>query len=298
MGVSTRFPPWLKKRIPSGGRTAAVGDVLTGLGIHTVCQSARCPNRCECFARGTATFMILGDVCTRNCRFCAVPGGSPPPLEADEPERVAEASRRLGLEYVVITSVTRDDLPDGGAGHFAATVRAVRETAGAKVEVLTPDFQGNGAAIDAVIESGPVVYNHNVETVPRLYGAVRPEADYRRSLGLLEHVARDGRCVPKSGLMVGLGERPDEVLDVMDDLVGVGCQMLTIGQYLRPTKSHHAVAEFVTPATFERYREAGLARGLRWVGSGPFVRSSYRAESAYASALEDQGSRRRGGGGA
>ncbi|MFW6159122.1 MAG: lipoyl synthase, partial [Planctomycetota bacterium] len=268
MGVGTRFPPWLKKRIPSGGRTREVHDLLEGLGIPTVCQSARCPNRCECFARGTATFMILGAVCTRNCRFCAVPGGSPRPPESDEPERVAEASRRLRLEYVVITSVTRDDLPDGGAAHFAATVRAVRAGAGARVEVLTPDFQGDRGAIDAVIGSGPVVYNHNVETVPRLYGSVRPEADYHRSLGLLEHVAGDGRCLPKSGLMVGLGETADEVFEVMDDLVGVGCQMLTIGQYLRPTESHRDVATFVTPATFDRYREEGQARGLRWVGSG------------------------------
>ncbi len=234
--------------------------------------------------------MILGDVCTRGCGFCAVAGGEPEALDTDEPARVAEAALRLGLQYVVLTSVTRDDLPDGGARHFAATVRAVRAATGAKVEVLTPDFRGDEAAVETVIESGPVVYNHNTETVPRLYPGVRPEADYRRSLRLLELVAEDGRCIPKSGLMVGLGEFEDEVFGVMDDLVDAGCRMLTIGQYLRPTPSHLGVAEFVTPETFERYRDEGLSRGLRWVGSGAFVRSSYGAESAYASAIQTRGS--------
>ena len=281
-GSTTRFPPWLKKRLPAGRRAESVRDLLKGLRIHTVCRSAHCPNQCECFDRGTATFLILGDVCSRNCRFCAVKGGRPGPLEADEPARVAEAARRLGLRYVVITSVTRDDLPDGGAEHFAATVRAVRDAAGATVEVLTPDFLGDPAAIETVIEAGPAVYNHNVETVPRLYDEVRPEADYGQSLGVLRHVAADGRCVPKSGLMVGLGETADEVHAVIDDLVDAGCRMLTIGQYLRPSGAHHEVVRFVEPAEFERYREEGLRRGLDFVASGPFVRSSYQAESAFA----------------
>ena len=288
--VGRRFPPWLKKRIPSGGRTARVRELLGGLGVHTVCQGAHCPNQCECFDHGTATFMILGDVCTRGCGFCAVAGGEPEALDSEEPARVAEAARRLGLQYAVITSVTRDDLPDGGAAHFAAAVCAVRAATGAKVEVLTPDFRGDEAAVETVIESGPVVYNHNVETVPRLYPEVRPEADYRRSLRLLEQVAEDGRCIPKSGLMVGLGETDDEVTGVMDDLVDAGCRMLTIGQYLRPTPAHLDVAEFVTPETFERYRDEGLSRGLQWVGSGVFVRSSYGAESAYASVIQSRGS--------
>jgi len=280
----TRFPPWLKKRLPQGGRVQAVRDLIADLGVHTVCQSAHCPNLCECFDRGTATFMILGSVCSRHCRFCAVAKGRPQPLEPDEPERVAEATRRMGLKYVVITSVTRDDLPDGGSAHFADTIRAVRAATAARVEVLTPDFQGDAAAIDRVLAARPTVYNHNVETIPRLYARVRPEADYRRSLALLKRVAAAGVTVAKSGLMVGLGERDDEVCSVLDDLATAGCQMLTIGQYLRPSSAHLAVERFVEPAVFERYREEGLRRGLRWVASGPFVRSSYRAESAFESA--------------
>jgi len=280
----TRFPPWLKKRLPRGGRMNEVRDLLDGLDVHTVCQSARCPNLCECFERGTATFMILGDVCTRNCRFCAVGGGEPAPPAQDEPDRVAEAARRLGLRYVVITSVTRDDLSDGGAGHFAAVVRKVRAATGARVEVLTPDFLGDPAAVDTVLEAEPTVYNHNVETVPRLYQEVRPGAEYRRSLRLIERVARTGAAVPKSGLMVGLGETDDEVYSVIDDLVAAGCRMLTIGQYLRPTRGHLAVERFVRPELFDIYREEGLRRGMRWIAAGPFVRSSYCAEAAFASA--------------
>ncbi len=280
----TRLPPWLKKRLPRGGRMNKVRDLLDGLDVHTVCQSARCPNLCECFERGTATFMILGDVCTRNCRFCAVGGGEPAPPAADEPGRVAEAARRLGLSYVVITSVTRDDLRDGGAAHFAAAVRQVRAATGAQVEVLTPDFLGDPAAIDAVLEAEPTVYNHNVETVPRLYHKVRPGAQYARSLRLIERVARAGTALPKSGLMVGLGEADDEVYSVIDDLVAAGCRMLTIGQYLQPTRGHLAVERFVRPELFDIYREEGLRRGMRWIASGPFVRSSYCAEAAFASA--------------
>jgi lipoic acid synthetase len=281
----SRFPPWLKKRLPANGGAGRVARLLTDLRIHTVCQAAHCPNLAECFHRGTATFMILGETCTRNCRFCAVPGGTPAPPDPDEPRRVAEAARRLTLEYVVLTSVTRDDLPDGGAEHFAATVRAVREATGARVEVLTPDFLGDGAAVDTVLEAGPDVYNHNVETVPRLYGRVRPEADYRRSLGVLERAARSGRSVPKSGLMVGLGETDEELFKVFDDLVSADCRMLTIGQYLQPSGAHLPVDRFVEPAEFDQYRAEALRRGFAWVVSGPFVRSSYCAEAAYASAV-------------
>lgn len=282
--VSTRFPPWLKKRLPHGTGMRDVGQLLDDLNIHTVCQSAHCPNLCECFERHTATFMIMGDVCSRNCGFCAVHGGEPGPLDADEPARVAEATRRLKLRYVVVTSVTRDDLPDGGAQHFADTVRAVTSQADAQVEVLTPDFLGNSQAIDTVLESGPVVYNHNIETVPRLHDAVRPQADYERSLDVLAHVARAGASVAKSGLMVGLGETTDELFAAFDDLAAVGCEMLTIGQYLRPSGAHLPVARFVTPDEFESYKEEALWRGLRWVASAPFVRSSYSAEAAFASA--------------
>ncbi|MFH1732028.1 MAG: lipoyl synthase [Planctomycetota bacterium] len=281
---ATRLPPWLKKRLPHGSGTRDVSRLLRDLSVHTVCESAHCPNLCECFERGTATFMILGNVCTRNCRFCAVRGGRPGPLDPDEPAHVAEAAGRLGLRYVVITSVTRDDLPDGGAAHFAETVRAVTSQTGAQVEVLTPDFLGDASAADTVIESGPVVYNHNIETVPRLYDTVRPQADYVRSLRLLEHVARAGGAVPKSGLMVGLGETAGELFAAFDDLAAAGCRMLTIGQYLRPSGAHLPVARFIEPGEFESYREEALRRGLRWVASGPFVRSSYSAEAAFAAA--------------
>ena len=281
---ATRLPPWLKKRLPHGTGTRDVSRLLRGLNVHTVCESAHCPNLCECFERGTATFMILGDMCTRNCRFCAVCSGEPGPLDPGEPAHVAEAARRLGLRYVVVTSVTRDDLPDGGAAHFAETVRAVTSQTGAQVEVLTPDFLGDTAAADTVIESGPVVYNHNIETVPRLYDTVRPQADYARSLRVIEHAARAGGVVPKSGLMVGLGETTDELFAAFDDLAAAGCRMLTIGQYLRPSAAHLPVARFVEPGEFESYKEEALRRGLRWVASGPFVRSSYLAEAAFAAA--------------
>ena len=261
-----------------------VSDVLADLHLNTVCSGAHCPNLCECFDRGTATFMILGDTCSRDCRFCAVQAGTPQPVDPDEPGRVAEAARRLHLNYVVVTSVTRDDLPDGGSAHFAATVAAIKNATSARTEVLTPDFRGDPAAVDAVLASAPTVYNHNVETVPRLYPTVRPQADYLRSLALIERVAGARTSVPKSGLMVGLGETDDEIHAVLDDLAAAGCQMLTIGQYLRPSQAHLPVRRFVEPDRFELYRQEGLRRGLRWIASGPFVRSSYRAEAAFASA--------------
>ncbi len=281
---ATRFPPWLRKRLPGNGGADHTRNLLADLRLHTVCQGARCPNLCECFERGTATFLILGDVCTRDCRFCAIPQGAPAAPDTDEPRRIAEAARRLRLSYVVITSVTRDDLPDGGAGHFAATVLSVNKAGVARVEVLTPDFRGDAAAVDIVLAAEPAVYNHNVETVPRLYPQVRPKADYSRSIDLLRRVARAGSSAPKSGLMLGLGETEDEVWSVFDDLAAAGCEMLTIGQYLQPTRAHTPVERFVEPEQFERYREAALRRGLRWVASGPFVRSSYCAEAAFGSA--------------
>jgi len=278
-----RLPPWLKRRIPAGAKLREVTDLLAALELTTVCDGAHCPNRGECFARGTATFMILGDHCTRNCRFCAVEPGDPGPPRADEPEAVAEASRRLGLRYVVITSVTRDDLPDGGAAHFARTIAAVRAACeGARVEVLTPDFLGDTDAIDTVLAARPDVFNHNVETIARLYDAVRPQADYRRSLDVLAYAARRGEgLVTKSGLMVGLGETPDEVRRAMEDLRGVGCEVLTIGQYLAPSSAHVPVARFVEPAEFDRWRDEGLAMGFAAVAAGPFVRSSYHAEHVF-----------------
>jgi lipoic acid synthetase len=254
--------------------------LLRGHGLHTVCEDARCPNKGECFERGTATFLILGDVCTRDCRFCAVAGGRPGPLDPAEPEEVAAAAAALGLRHVVVTSVTRDDLPDGGAGHFAATIRALRRRLpeGATVEVLVPDFLGSHDALDAVLAERPDVFNHNVETVPRLYPRVRPQADYGRSLDVLGYAARVGGVV-KSGAMVGLGESGEEVRQVMKDLQAVGVRMLTLGQYLRPSPRHLPVVEYVPPAVFAEYRAAGERAGLV-VEAAPFVRSSYRAEES------------------
>ncbi len=273
----TRKPHWLKVKLSGGEGFAAVRELVARGGLHTVCQSARCPNIGECWAQRTATFMLMGNVCTRSCTFCAVEHGMPLPLDPDEAERVAEAVAILGLKYAVITSVTRDDLPDGGAGHFAATIRAVRaRRPGCKVEVLIPDFGGAAAALDQVIAAQPDVLNHNVETVPRLYPVVRPQADYRRSLALLARAAEAG-LLTKSGLMVGLGETVEEVLATMEDLRAVGCRMLTVGQYLQPSTRHLPVHRFVPPQEFERLRAAGLAMGFSHVEAGPLVRSSYHA---------------------
>ncbi len=276
--TARRFPPWLKKRLPPPGRMERVHALLERLELHTVCQSAHCPNLCECFARGTATFMILGDVCTRNCTFCAVAGGAPLPLDPGEPERLAEATRELGLRHVVVTSVTRDDLPDGGSGQFARTIEAVHEQTDASVELLVPDFQGRRDDIARVLDAGPEVFNHNVETVPRLYHEVRPAADYARSLAVLAQAAGRPDAPPvKSGIMLGLGERDDEVETVLRDLLEAGCRLMTIGQYLAPSKEHHSVVEFATPQRFERLRETAERMGFDGVASGPFVRSSYHA---------------------
>jgi lipoic acid synthetase len=273
-----RLPPWLKRELPRGNGNSFTHGLLRELRLETVCENARCPNRPECYARRTATFMILGNVCTRPCGFCAVPRGAPEALEDDEPERVAEAARRLGLRHVVITSVTRDDLPDGGADHFYRCVLAVRSRTGAAVEVLTPDFLGDTRAIDRVLESRPEVYNHNVETVPRLYRKVRGRADYRRSLDLLAHVKRrEPATLTKSGLMLGLGETAEELLDVLADLRGAGCDMLTLGQYLAPTLKHVPVVRYVPPAEFDTLAALARSLGFRHVASGPFVRSSYHA---------------------
>ncbi len=254
--------------------------LLGELRLNTVCQSAHCPNECECFASGTATFMILGDTCTRSCRFCAVDQGTPPPPDPDEPRRVAAAAARLGLRHVVVTSVTRDDLADGGSGHFAATIAAIRAGCQATVEVLIPDFRGSADSLRRVLAARPDVCNHNVETVPRLYPLVRPQAVYERSLELLCRVADYGHGIlPKSGLMVGLGETHDEVAAVMRDLRAAGCEALTIGQYLRPSPEHLPVERFVPPEEFEAYHEEAEALGFSAVAAGPFVRSSYHAEA-------------------
>jgi lipoyl synthase len=277
--ASRRLPSWLKRPLPAGNGNFFTEGLLRELRLETVCENARCPNRPECYSRRTATFMILGNVCTRPCGFCSVPRGETLDLEADEPERVAEAAYRLGLKHVVITSVTRDDLPDGGADHFYRCVHAVRQRTGAAVEVLTPDFLGDAAAIDRVIAAAPDVYNHNLETVPRLYRKVRGRAAYQRSLDLVARVkAQAPKMVTKSGLMLGLGETLGELFEVFADLRDVGCDVLTLGQYLAPTLKHIPVARFVPPAEFDEVAARARLLGFRQVVAGPFVRSSYHAD--------------------
>jgi lipoic acid synthetase len=278
-----RLPDWFTRPILANKNTRDITSLLRRLRLHTVCQQARCPNKGECFSNGTATFMILGSVCTRHCRFCAVTAGRPQPVESDEPQRVARAARAMALRYVVVTSVTRDDLPDGGGKHFAATIRALRHLSPApRVEVLVPDFAGNQEALTDVLTEAPDVLNHNIETVPRLYGRLRPEAEYSRSLEILRW-AKEHRpeVVTKSGLMVGLGERPAEVHTVIRDLRRAGCDILTIGQYLCPSPDHYPVKEFVTPATFQRYDHLARKEGFRYVSASPLTRSSYQAADLF-----------------
>ena len=274
-----RLPSWLKRKLPLGNGNFFTQELLNELRLDTVCENARCPNRPECYSRRTATFMILGNICTRPCGFCSVPKGRPDDLEDDEPARVAEAVHRLGLRHVVITSVTRDDLPDGGADHFRRCILAVRERTGAVVEVLTPDFLGDLAAVDRVLEAAPEVFNHNMETVPRLYKKVRGRACYKRSLDVLAHVKqRSPATVTKSGLMLGLGETTEELFDVLADLRDVGCDTLTLGQYLAPTLKHIPVARYVPPSEFDELATRARTLGFVKVVAGPFVRSSYHAD--------------------
>lgn len=284
-------PEWLRRRFSYKSSVTEVNDLLVDLNLNTVCQEARCPNQLECFGNHTATFMILGDHCSRNCTFCAVAFGPQDPPNPDEPRRVAEAVSHLGLKYVVLTSVTRDDLSDGGAAHFASTIRAIREIGDEiSVEVLVPDFQGSAKALAAVLAAEPAVLNHNVETVPRLYPAVRPQADYERSLQLLAEVKRLTRdTVSKSGFMVGLGEKREEVSSLMRDLREVGCDLVTIGQYLRPSKDHHPVVEYIPPNIFQTYKIEAQSLGFLGVASGPYVRSSYHAEKLYRRARDMAG---------
>ena len=278
---SRRLPRWLKRNLPRGGGFAHTRRVLDELRLETVCDNSLCPNRSECYSHHTATFMILGNVCTRPCGFCAVQRGRPEPPAPDEPQRVAEAARRLGLKHVVITSVTRDDLPDGGAEHFYRTVLEVRRRTGATVEVLTPDFIGRPEALHRVLEAHPEVFNHNTETVPRLYRKVRgPKSDYRWTLEVLRRAAASGQTKVKSGLMLGLGETTEELLEVLADLRRVGCHFLTLGQYLQPGPGYLPVARYVPPEEFARLGRLARSLGFRHVASGPFVRSSYHAWEA------------------
>ncbi len=272
-----RIPEWLRVKIPCNKTYNATRELVKDLDLHTVCQSAKCPNMFECFSEHTATFLIMGDTCTRNCAFCNIENGIIAPLDPSEPERVAEAAKRLNLKHVVITSVTRDDLGDGGAYHFATTVRAIRSRLPeVTVEVLIPDFQGNEDALDSVINAQADIINHNVETPPVHYDRIRPQADYRQSLELLERVKRSGGTA-KSGLMVGLGETDEEVRKVIDDLASINCDIVTIGQYMRPSMKHPAVTRYVHPDTFEEYADFGRKAGIPHMYSAPLVRSSYNA---------------------
>jgi lipoate synthase len=278
-----RKPDWLKIKVENSAKRTEVENILKRLSLHTVCEQANCPNLMECFGKKTATFMILGKVCTRNCTFCNVGKGVPENLDKDEPLHIAEAVGELGLRHVVITSVTRDDLPDGGASHYAEVIRKVFEYNGnVVIEILIPDFKGSVDALATVLEANPHILNHNIETVPGLYKEVRPMAIYRRSLELLENVKKMRNDIfTKSGIMLGLGETENEVLAVFSDLREVGCDFLTVGQYLAPSKAHHPVVEFIHPTVFANYKEKALEMGFKYVASGPLVRSSYQAEKMY-----------------
>lgn len=275
-----RLPRWLKREVPKGNANHFTANLIHDLALQTVCDHARCPNRMECYSQKTATFMILGDICTRSCSFCAVGRGRPARVDPDEPRRVAEAARRLELKHVVITSVTRDDLPDGGADHFYQCMQAVREACGAAVEVLTPDFLYNESAIDRVLEAVPDVFNHNTETVQRLYRKVRGlRSDFRKTLQLFRHVKnRVPEMKTKTGLMLGLGESRGELLDTLADLLDSGCDLLTLGQYLQPDQQRYLpVVRYLPPEEFDQLGDAARRMGFSQVASGPFVRSSYHA---------------------
>jgi len=289
MAEYTRRPEWLRISHLDPANLASMRKLTRNLKLHTVCESACCPNRPNCFNTGTATFMILGDTCTRNCTFCAVNHGKPAPPDPQEPEHIVEAVDKLGLKYVVITSVTRDDLPDGGAEHFAQTITAIhRHDAKISVEVLIPDFKGSLPALQTVVDAHPTVLNHNVETAPRLYPEVRPQAKYQRSVELLRQAkSLDGKLLTKSGFMLGLGESREEIIDLMTNLHKAGCDMLTIGQYLPPSLKHHELVRYVPPEEFEEYQHLGEEMGFVSVFAGPLVRSSFHAAEMCLSAKHE-----------
>lgn len=290
MPAHPRRPEWLRLSPCDAATVAAMRKLTRPLKLHTVCDSARCPNRQECFSQGTAAFMILGDICTRDCSFCAVESGHPQSPEPGEPDNVVAAITKLRLRYVVITSVTRDDLPDGGASHFAHTISAIHDyDPGIMVEALIPDFGGSLSALKTVTDASLAVLNHNVETVPRLYPEVRPQADYQRSLEVLRNARLLNPALrTKSGLMVGLGETRDEIMQIMVDLRNAGCDLLTIGQYLAPSTRHHELVRFVHPDEFADYQNQGERMGFHYVAAGPLVRSSFHAGEAYIRATRSQ----------
>lgn len=275
-----RLPSWLRRPLPVGNNFSSTQKLVNGLNLATVCSGAKCPNIHECYTCGTATFMIMGETCTRNCRFCNIAPANPGPLDPSEPQRVAQAAATLNLKHVVVTSVTRDDLPDGGSAHFAAVISAIKKALPkSTIEVLIPDFQGLESALDTVVAAGPHIINHNVETHPSLYATVRPEADYTQSLELLKRVTDKG-VISKSGFMVGIGEDDAMVQELLRDLHAVGCSMVTIGQYMRPTMEHLPVDRYVHPDSFEEYALWGKKLGIPYVFSAPLVRSSYQAKES------------------
>jgi lipoyl synthase len=287
MANESHRPNWLNKRFSAGADYSKIEKLISNQQLHTVCQEAKCPNLWECFSKHTATFMIMGDRCTRDCRFCGVEHGPVGLPDPGEPERLADAACQMKLKYIVVTSVTRDDVPFGGAGFFAETIRAIRrKIPEARVEVLIPDFQGDPRALEMVVLAKPDVLNHNIETVPRLYPHARPEADYRRSIELLVNARfLDATMPTKSGLMLGLGETDEEVKQVLGDLADSGCSILTLGQYLQPTKYHLPVKRYIRPEEYEQWREIALDMGFDEVAAGPFVRSSYHAKEIFLSAV-------------
>jgi lipoic acid synthetase len=282
-GVLVQKPSWLKRRLPTGPNYEKIRGMIRNDRLHTVCQEDKCPNMWECYSQHTATFLIMGPRCTRNCSFCSVKADPLHPPDPEEPARVAKVARRMGLKYVVVTSVSRDDLSDGGAGIFAKTIEEIHKVIpDVCIEVLIPDFQGSLAALQTVLRARPDVLNHNLETVPRLYSQVRPQADYRRSLDLIQRSSKSAPGIPtKSGLMLGLGEKHSEIKQSLQDLRDANCQMLTLGQYLQPSKRHLPVTRYVLPQEFEEWRQTALNMGFAQVASGPFVRSSYHANELY-----------------
>jgi lipoic acid synthetase len=287
--MTDRKPEWLRKTAAATPLYYATEDLLRRSGLAAVCAEAGCPNRFECYAVKRAAFLVMGPVCTRGCAFCRVRTGTPSPLDPSEPERIARAAAALGLRHVVVTSVTRDDLPDGGASHFVKIARAIkRRNNKTTIEILIPDFQGRKPSLRKVATAGAEVVNHNIETVPRLYSVIRPQANYRRSLAVLEAMkAFRRRTTTKSGLMLGLGETEDEVIEALGDLRRAGCAMVTLGQYLAPSRKHYPVQAYIAPPVFERYKDIGYELGFSSVAAGPFVRSSYQAEEKYLSTLEN-----------
>lgn len=282
--MKNRLPEWIKKGIIDTEKTRTVRKILRESHLNTVCDSARCPNKSECYSKNTATFMILGNTCTRNCHFCSINTGMPDQINPDEPYLIAKAVKELKLDYVVITSVTRDDLEDGGAGHFAEVIKELRKLdLNIKIEVLTPDFQGNITSIDKVIETNPDIFNHNIETVKSLYSKVRPQAEYSRSLEFIKNIKEaNPEIYTKSGFMVGLGETYDEIIELLKDLKEYNCDIVTVGQYIQPTKNHLKVQKYLTPQEFEKIKQDALSIGIKYPVAAPLVRSSYKAKECFA----------------